>query len=67
MEQSLALATALVPVIGYDGAAAIAKEAAATGRTLREVALARGVLPAAELARLLDARAQTGAGSGEGR
>jgi fumarate hydratase class II len=56
VQQSLALATALVPAIGYDRAAEIAKEAAATGRTVREVALARGVLPAPELERLLDAR-----------
>jgi len=66
VEQSLALATVLVPAIGYDRAAEIAKEAAATGRTVREVALARGVLPAAELVRLLDARAQTEPGGGEG-
>jgi fumarate hydratase class II len=66
LEQSLALATALVPAIGYDRAAEIAKEAAATGTTVREVALARGVLPAAELAQLLDARAQTEAGGSGG-
>jgi len=64
VEQSLALATALVPAIGYDRAAEIAKEAAATGRTVREVALARGVLPAPQLQRLLDARAQTEPGAG---
>jgi len=66
VEQSLALATALVPAIGYDRAAEIAKEAAATGRTVRDVALARGVLPASELARLLDARAQTESGGSRG-
>ena len=49
VEQSLMLATALVPHIGYDAAAALAKEAAATGRTLREVARERKVLPDAEL------------------
>ena len=66
LEQSLALATALVPAIGYDRAAEIAREAAATGRTVREVALARGVLPASQLERLLDARAQTEPGGGGG-
>jgi fumarate hydratase class II len=66
LEQSLALATALVPAIGYDRAAEIAKEAAATGRTVREIALARGVLPASQLERLLDARAQTEPGGGGG-
>ncbi|HVH05459.1 MAG TPA: class II fumarate hydratase [Myxococcota bacterium] len=58
VEQSLMLATALVPRIGYDAAAALAKEAAATGRTLREVARERKVLPDAELATLLDPRKQ---------
>ncbi len=58
-ERSLALATALVPALGYDAAAEIAKEALATGRTLREVCLARGVLDAASLDRLLDPRRQT--------
>jgi len=32
-------------VVGYDEAAAISKEAAATGRSLREVALDHGVAP----------------------
>ena len=42
-EATLATATALNPHIGYDRAAAIVKEAAASGRTLREVALEQGV------------------------
>jgi fumarate hydratase class II len=60
VEQSLMLATALAPRIGYDAAAALAKEAHASGRTLREVARERRVLPDAELDALLDPRAQTG-------
>ncbi len=44
IEQSLALATYLVPLIGYDRAAAIAKEAYRTGKTVREVALSKEVL-----------------------
>jgi len=59
VEQSLALATALAPAIGYDAAAAIAKESVASGRTVREIATERGVLPADELARVLDLRRQT--------
>jgi fumarate hydratase class II len=43
LERSLALATLLVPLVGYDEAAAIAKEAAATGRTIREIAAERGI------------------------
>lgn len=54
VEKSLAMCTALAPVLGYDAAAAIAHEAYVSGKTVREVAAARGVLPAAELARLLD-------------
>jgi fumarate hydratase class II len=44
-ESTLVLVTALNPVVGYDEAAAISKEAAATGRSLREVALDHGVAP----------------------
>ncbi|GJM23750.1 MAG: class II fumarate hydratase [Phycisphaerae bacterium] len=44
VEQSLAMCTSLVPHIGYDKSAMIAKEAFATGRTVREVALEQGVL-----------------------
>jgi fumarate hydratase class II len=39
------VATALNPVIGYDAATAIVKEATASGRPLREVAIAQGVDP----------------------
>jgi fumarate hydratase, class II len=42
-ESSLAVATALNPYIGYDRATAIVKDAAASGRSLREVARAHGV------------------------
>jgi len=69
-ERSLALATGLVPLLGYDRAAAIVKEAWSTNRTIREVALARGVASAEDLDRLLDLRAQTEpgrGGSGRGR
>ena len=55
-ESTLVLVTALNPVIGYDEAAAISKEAAATGRSLREVALDHGVA-ADVLDKALDLRA----------
>jgi fumarate hydratase, class II len=42
-ESTLAMATALNPYIGYDRATAIVKDAAASGRTLREVAREHGV------------------------
>lgn len=59
LEGNLSLATALAPSIGYDAAAAIAKDAFKEGRTAREVARERGVLPDDELDRVLDARAMT--------
>ena len=58
VERGLMLATALAPVIGYDAAAEIAKEAARTGKTIREVAQARG-MPAEQLQTILDAAAMT--------
>ncbi|MGK2944450.1 MAG: class II fumarate hydratase [Desulfuromonadales bacterium] len=62
IEESLAMCTALAPAIGYDRAAAIAKQAHETGKTVREVALAEQVLPEEELNRLLDPRPMTEAG-----
>jgi fumarate hydratase, class II len=56
MERSLALVTALTPEIGYDRAAAIAKLAASSGRTIREVAEKESGLPPERLAALLDPR-----------
>jgi fumarate hydratase class II len=60
VEQSLAMVTVLAPAIGYDRAAEIAKEAWASGRSVREICAERGVLPPDELERLLDPRSQTG-------
>ena len=65
VEQGLMLATALAPVIGYDEAAKLAKEALRSGRTIRELALERG-MAAEELDRLLDPAAMTEPGLGGG-
>lgn len=54
IEQSLAVTTALVPMLGYDKAAALAKEAFEKGKTIRELALEKGLFPESELKRLLD-------------
>jgi fumarate hydratase class II len=54
------LVTALNPVIGYDKAAAAAKQAYAQGRTIREVVVELGYLSDDEAVRLLDARPMTG-------
>jgi fumarate hydratase, class II len=59
VDRSLMLVTALNPHIGYDAAASVAKEAFATGRTLREVVLGRGLLDAASLDRVLDPSSMT--------
>jgi len=62
VERGLMLATALVPAIGYEEAAAIAKEAAATGRTIREVAREKTKLTDDQLAKLLDPSKMVGLG-----
>jgi fumarate hydratase class II len=59
VERSLAMCTALVPRIGYDAAAGIAKEAYRTGRTVREAAKETNLLTDAELDRLLDPKRMT--------
>ncbi|MEA2631454.1 MAG: fumarate hydratase, class [Chloroflexota bacterium] len=65
VEQGLMLATALAPVIGYDEAAKLAKDALKSGRTIRELALERGMDPV-ELDRLLDPASMTEPGLGGG-
>ncbi len=59
VEQSLAMATALAPAIGYDKAASIAKKAWETGKTVRQVAGEEGVLEPEQLKRILDPRPMT--------
>jgi len=51
---SIGLATILNPVIGYHRAAEVAREAEASGKTIREVVLEKGVLSEEELDRLLE-------------
>jgi fumarate hydratase, class II len=57
-ELTLSAATALNPYIGYDAASEIVKEAASSGRPLREIARERGV-PEEVLDKALDYRAMT--------
>ena len=66
LETGLMLGTGLAPEIAYDAAAAIAKEAAATGKTIREVAKEKTSLSDADLNRLLDPQAMTEPGLGTG-
>lgn len=63
VERGLMVGTALAPRIGYDAAANIAKEAAKSGRTIREVARELTDLTEDELTQLLDPAAMTEPGS----
>jgi fumarate hydratase class II len=60
VEKSLAMVTVLAPVIGYEKAAAISKEAYTSGRTVREVALEKSGLPQDQLNALLNPETQAG-------
>jgi fumarate hydratase class II len=65
IEQSLAMATALAPVLGYDMAARIAGDAYESGRSVREVAHGQAGLDPVMLDELLDPRRQTEPGLGQ--
>jgi fumarate hydratase class II len=60
LHHSLMLVTALNPHIGYEKAAAIAKKAHADNLSLREAALALGLLTGEEFDRLVRPEAMTG-------
>jgi len=59
LERSPALVTALAPEIGYAEAAKLAKEALATGLTVRELVVRKRILEGAKLEEVLDLRAMT--------
>lgn len=59
LERNPAVATALNAAIGYDRAAEVAKAAAESGRTVREVVLEMGLLSEEELDTMLDVRGMT--------
>ena len=62
LDRNPILVTALNPVIGYEKAAAIAKQAYREGRPVLEVAVEATGMPAKELRRLLDPAALTRGG-----
>jgi fumarate hydratase class II len=66
VERGLMLATALAPAVGYDEAAAIAKDASKSGRTIREVARERTQLTDDQLTELLNPEKMTEPGLGGG-
>ncbi|HEU4570147.1 MAG TPA: aspartate ammonia-lyase [Gemmatimonadales bacterium] len=59
LERSPALVTALAPKIGYAESAKLAKEAIATGLTVKELVVKKGLLQGKELEEVLDLRAMT--------
>ncbi len=54
VEKSLSMVTSLNPLIGYEKAAQLAKEAFKSGKTIRELCLEQKVLPEDVLAKALD-------------
>lgn len=62
LERNVIVVTALNPHIGYDAGASVAKEAFASGRTVREVVLQRGLLSEEELDEILDLQRMTEGG-----
>ena len=59
VENSIGVVTALVPVLGYDVATQIAKEALDTGRGVYEIVQQRGLMTREELDRVLNPEAMT--------
>ena len=59
LERSPALVTALAPKIGYAEAAKLAKEAIATGLTVKELVMKKRILEGQELEEVLNLRAMT--------
>lgn len=66
VEWSMSMVTSLVPVIGYDRSAAIAKEAVHKNKTVRQLCIEQHVLPESELDELLNPRKMTEPGVGAG-
>jgi aspartate ammonia-lyase len=63
VEGSTAVATALVPVLGYQIAERVAAEAAASGRSVRELAVGGGLIDAASFEALISSEAVCRLGS----
>lgn len=59
LEKNPSIATALNTYVGYDKAAEVAKEAARSGRSVRDVVEEKGLLKPAEIDEALDVRAMT--------
>jgi aspartate ammonia-lyase len=53
-ESSPAISTKLNPIIGYEKAAEIAKEAGQTGKSVKQIVIEKGILSAEEAEKVLD-------------
>src|SRR5262249_7863062 len=62
VENSIGIVTALVPVLGYEKATEIAKEALATGRGVYDLVLERKLMTRDDLDRVLNPRTMVGIG-----
>ena len=60
VEDSIGVVTALLPVLGYEQATAVAKDAMASGRGVTEIVLERGLLTRAQVDAILDPAAMAG-------
>jgi aspartate ammonia-lyase len=67
LEESLCLATALAPYIGYDKAAELSKKAASEGKTIREAAIEDGLFTPEELDAIFTPRELTRPGIAGGQ
>jgi fumarate hydratase, class II len=59
VEKSLSMVTSLNPYIGYEKAAALAKQAFKSGKTVRELCQEQNILPSGQLEKALDPRSMT--------
>ncbi len=59
VERSIGIVTAVVPALGYERASEVAREALATGKPVREIILAKGLLSSSELDELLSPERMT--------
>ena len=59
LEHSMGFATALNPIIGYDAASALVKEALESGKSLRELILEKGLLSEKDIKKALDSKKLT--------
>ena len=65
LDNSVGIVTALLPHIGYEKSAELAKEAYTTGKPIREIILDRGILTKKELSHILSPRQMTRPGIAE--